>query len=422
MKVGICGVGAFADNFIPLFKGHPGVECVVLCDLDAEKLEQKCAKFGIPDRCGSLDDLCGSDVDAIAIITQHHLHGPQAVQALRAGKHVYSAVPSAISVSEMAELVKAVEETGRIYMIGETSYYYPCAIYCRERFRKGDFGHVVYAEGEYYHDASHGLYNVAQWRYGKDWEKYFGMPPMFYPTHSTSMIVSVTGAHATHVCGMGFVDRHEDGLYARADNVWKNPFSNETMLCRMSDGSMARINEFRRIGHPGAVGMSMYGTEGSYEEQTGPAGAGYDNRTRIWVSRDPVSRVCLDDLLRCEGVPAGRNAGKMGAVTASDGTHLGVSKVHDVTRLPGEFLGLPNGHAGSHQFLVDDFVTACGDGKAPPNNVWMAARYLVPGLVAHESALRGGVLLEVPDFGDPPPGAGGGPGGFPPVALRGSTG
>ena len=63
---------------------------------------------------------------------------------------------------------------------------------------------------------------------------------------------------------------------------------------------------------------------------------------------------------------------------------------------------MPNGHNGSHQFLVHDFVTACVTGKTPPNNVWAAARYLVPGLIAHESALKGGVLLEVPDFGDAP--------------------
>ena len=68
-------------------------------------------------------------------------------------------------------------------------------------------------------------------------------------------------------------------------------------------------------------------------------------------------------------------------------------------RLPKEFVGLPNGHCGSHQFLVDDFVQACLTGTTPPNNVWQAARYCVPGLVAHESALRGGELLEIPDFG-----------------------
>ena len=393
IRIGVCGVGAFAQHFIPLFKRHPDVENVVLCDLDADKLAENCEKFDIRDRCHSLDDLCERDVDAIAIITQHHLHGPQAVQALRAGKHVYSAVPSAISQDEMTELVRTVEETGKTYMIGETSAYYPCAIYCRERFRKGDFGSIVYAEGEYYHDYVHGMVDVMKWRHGKDWENYFGMPPMFYPTHSTSMIVSVIGAHVTHVSGMGFVDRHPDNLYARKDNVWKNPFSNETMLCRMSDGSMARISEFRRIGHPGTVGMSLYGTEAGYEEQVG---------CRMWVTKDRDTCVNLTDRLTCGDIQVNESDGMMSKVTGADGTHRGVSEIHPVHLLPKEFAGLPNGHNGSHQFLVHDFVTACVTGNIPLNNVWQAARYLVPGLVAHESAWKGGELMEVPDFGDPP--------------------
>lgn len=40
-----------------------------------------------------------------------------------------------------------------------------------------------------------------------------------------------------------------------------------------------------------------------------------------------------------------------------------------------------------------------------PNHVWAAARYNVPGIVAHESATRDGELMAVPDFGDPPPGS-----------------
>jgi len=393
IRVGIAGVGSFADCFVPLFKHHPDVENVVLCDLDAEKLSAKCAKFDITDRCASLDALCAMDVDAIAIITQHHLHGPQAVQALNAGKHVYSAVPSAISLEEVTKLVRTVEETGKVYMIGETSYYYPCAIYCRKRFNDGDFGHIVYGEGEYYHDYVHGMYDVAKWRHGKDWEKYFGMPPMFYPTHSTSMIVSVTGAHATHVSGMGFVDRHPDNLFARKDNVWKNPFSNETMLCRMSDGSTARISEFRRIGHPGTVGMSLYGTEASYEEHV---------NSQTWLTKSHSTCVDLSEELKCKRIPVTDDDGNMSKVTSADGTHHDVSNVHPVHLLPREFTGLSNGHNGSHQFLVHDFISACVTGKTPPNNVWAAPRYLVPGLIAHESALKGGELMEVPDFGDAP--------------------
>ncbi len=391
----MCGVGSFAECFIPLFKAHPLVDEVILCDLDADKLRAKSEKFDIPATCPSLDALCQTEVDAVAIITQHWLHAPQAVQAMQAGKHVYSAVPAAHSMEELTDLVHAVETTGRVYMIGETSYYYPCAIYCRDRYARGDFGRVVYAEAEYYHDWDHGLYDVARWRGGDNWRELAGGPPMYYPTHSTSLVISVTGAHMTHVSCHGFVDDHEDGLYGEEANIWGNLFSNETALFWMSDGTACRINEFRRIGHPGTVGMSMYGTLGSYEEQA---------NAQVWVTKQRAETTDLSDLLACVGIPASQVAGPMAKVTSADGTHCSVSRVHPVARLPREFIGLPNGHNGSHQFLVDDFVRACVEGTVPPNNVWQAARYMAPGLVAHESARRGGECLPVPDFGNPPTG------------------
>ena len=78
--------------------------------------------------------------------------------------------------------------------------------------------------------------------------------------------------------------------------------------------------------------------------------------------------------------------------------------VHDTSGLPPEFNGLPNGHEGSHQFLVNDFATAAAGGRLPPVHVWTAARYTLPGIIAHESALKGGVRMDVPDFGPGPNG------------------
>jgi hypothetical protein len=210
---------------------------------------------------------------------------------------------------------------------------------------------------------------------------------MYYPTHSTSMIVSVTGAYATHVSCMGYVDRHDDGVYNPENNVWRNPFSNETAMCRMSDGSIMRINEFRRVACSGER-VSLYGTEGSYEEQS---------NANVWVTKFGPPED-LRQLLECADIPAEQITGPMSKVTDNT-THRGASKVHPLHLLPREFIGLPNGHNGSHQFLVHDFVTACISGERPPNDVYQAARYLVPGLIAHESAKQGGVLLEVPDFG-----------------------
>jgi hypothetical protein len=171
-------------------------------------------------------------------------------------------------------------------------------------------------------------------------------------------------------------------VYRVGANKWNNVFSNQSALFKMSDGSMCRINEFRRIGHPGCVRMTLFGTDGSFECNT----AG-----RRWLDKHnkPLS---LDDKLALTGV------------TAAGVTFAGLSSVHPVDRLPKVFAEVQSGHAGSHQFLVDDFVRACASGETPPNNVWMAARYCLPGLIAHESALQGGALLAVPDCGEPPRG------------------
>ena len=56
----------------------------------------------------------------------------------------------------------------------------------------------------------------------------------------------------------------------------------------------------------------------------------------------------------------------------------------------------------SHKFLIDDFCTAAYEHKIPALNAWFAARSNLPGLVAIESAKQGGVLMDVPDFGDAP--------------------
>ena len=131
---------------------------VRLAEVLPERRAEQAARFGIARTYASLDELCASDVDAIALFTQRWLHGPQAVQALEAGKHVYSAVPAAITLEEVADLVRPSSSTGLVYMNGETSYYYPSVLYCRDRFARGDFGRFVYGEACYTHDMSHGFY------------------------------------------------------------------------------------------------------------------------------------------------------------------------------------------------------------------------------------------------------------------------
>ena len=80
----------------------------------------------------------------------------------------------------------------------------------------------------------------------------------------------------------------------------------------------------------------------------------------------------------------------------------GAAPAHHQARLPKEFQGMPNGHEGAHHFLVDDFARAVVDGMQPMVNAWQAARYTLPGVIAHQSMNQGGERLPIHDLGDCP--------------------
>ena len=379
VRIGIVGVGSFGSEFVRLFRDHPRVSRVALCDIEADRLGRAAAAFGIAETYDSLEAVCRADLDAIAIFTQPWLHAPQAIQALEAGKHVYSAVPiiSLDSGDEMIDwcdrLIDACRRTGRHYMMGETSYYRPQSMYCRRRAAEGAFGHFVLAEGEYFHDIDEptcSLRRVAERRWGPQWTpRKSGGVPMHYPTHSIGGLLSVLGARLTEVSAVGLHVPGDD--WFRADTESGNRFGNETALFRCSNGAAVRIAEYRRIGHPGREAFQLFGTEGCFRD--GADGC-------HWLTRAVATPLTIEEM-RDPLPPEVHAAFGQG----SDGDS-----------------GVYGGHGGSHAYLVHEFVESVAAGRTPAINAWEAARYFAPGIMAHKSALRDGELLKIPDWGDPP--------------------
>lgn len=395
VSIGMVGAGQFAPSFAKLFKAHPDVERVLVTDLVPERAAEVVSREHLDGTARDFDALLASDVDAVAIFTQRWTHGPLVVKALKAGKHVYSAVPMAISVDEIAAIIDAVKETGLTYMMGETSYYNPATVFARKKVAEGAFGRIIYAEGDYVHDMDLGFYAAYQYSGGEAWKSTASYPPMLYPTHSIGGVLGAIPGHAVSVSCIGIVDDRGDGVFDKEVSQFDNDFSNASALFELDNGAVMRTNELRRVGYPSQIRESRFryfGTEASFE-QLATVSVWQDKHevTDISQQLDTTASMSLDDPALAGVAPELR-----------DSFVSGYAAVHDPGRLPREYLGLPSGHEGSHHFLADDFVRAVVDRTLPPVNAWVAARYTLPGIVAHQSALQHGARLPIPDFGDAP--------------------
>ena len=389
LRLAVIGGGQFSSSFIHLFQAHPFVEEVGLVELNPERRASIAAKFSINRAYVSLAELWESDFNAVAIFTPRWTHAQIALEAIQNGRHVYTAVPMGITQEEISQLVEAAGKTKLTYFMAETSFYYPAVVFSRKKFAQGELGKFVYGEGEYLHDMSHGFSDAYAANGGDEWKSTASFPPMLYATHSVSTILSVTGAQATSVTCIGLKDNADDGIFDSNVSMWKNNQSNQVALFETSDGGIMRIAELRRVGTApleSTVRMSIFGTEGSFEQQVGYASWATKNSFDIVTDEigtfSDVENPCS---LRPDYVPP----------NLWDG---GFARVHDRSQLPKEFVGLSNGHGGSHQFMVDDFVMdAVGERKAPMD-VIDAARFTIPGVLAHQSAQMAGQKLQIPQY------------------------
>ncbi|HLR93585.1 MAG TPA: Gfo/Idh/MocA family oxidoreductase, partial [Jiangellaceae bacterium] len=244
-KIGVVGAGQFAGSFASLFALHPDVEAVYVTDEIPGRAQALGERYGLDEVVESFEAMLASDCDAVAIMTQRWTHGPLVRRALDAGKHVYSAVPMAVSVDEIAAIIRRVDQTGLLYMMGETSYYNPAVVYARAKIADGAWGRVFYSEGDYVHDMDNGFYAAYRYSGGEDWKQTASYPPMLYPTHAVGGVLGAVPTHAVSVSCIGVSDDRDDGVFDRDISMFDNDFSNMSAHFELADGGVMRTNEFR---------------------------------------------------------------------------------------------------------------------------------------------------------------------------------
>jgi predicted dehydrogenase len=363
VNVAVVGL-AFGSEFIPIYQCHPDANMYAICQRNREKLDAVGDRFGIDVRYDDYDALLADPrIDLVHINSPIPDHARMTMAALRAGKHVMCTVPMATTLDECKEIVELVRATGLKYMMAETVVYSREYLYVKELYRTGQLGKIQYVAASHPQDMD---------GWPEYWER---MIPMHYATHAVSPCLGLFDGYAEAVSCFG--------SGAVRDEIRKksgNSFAVETCHITIKDSDV--VAHVWRFLHDTArqyrESFDVYGTKKSFE----------------WtlVEGEPhvmhVAKLPEPEIAQHVEVP--------------DFAHLLPQEIRKFTQTiqDAEHLSFiqGGGHGGSHPHLVNEMVSALKQGRDPLPNAVQSANWTCVGILAHESAKRGGEVIRLPDW------------------------
>lgn len=327
-----------------------------MCDVNRETLKRLAQEFDLDESSctESYDDLIARDVDIVVVATPIAFHRDQVVAALDAGKHVLSEQTQALTIAECQDIIDAEARSGKVYMMAENYTYFHYVQQWGERVRSGELGEITYAEADFIHEIAAALVDpvsgVRQWRYER--------APIQYCAHSLGPILTIlddriTRASATYSGRRIFPEETGAGFWDMEVALFQ---TEQGRLIKVLASQVAR--RYREL-----VWFSIHGTEGFIE----------NGREGGWGA--------TQGLLFSKGMNSAAGADEI------------ICDPFDPSAPPEAANG---GYGTSAYQMLREFVEAV-EGKRPsPIGAVRASDLTIPGIVAHQSAERGGVWLDVP--------------------------
>jgi UDP-N-acetyl-2-amino-2-deoxyglucuronate dehydrogenase len=164
-RFGLIGAGAVATIHVLAMRTVPGVEVVAVADPDTERAKTLAERHGIPEVYESAEALlAGAAVDAVAVLTPHHLHLPAVVAAARAGRHVLVEKAIAPSLDAADRMIEACRRHGVTLGGVFQNRFSPAGQALRAVVRDGRLGRVFLASITVKVGRSAEYYRGAPWR------------------------------------------------------------------------------------------------------------------------------------------------------------------------------------------------------------------------------------------------------------------
>jgi 2-hydroxy-4-carboxymuconate semialdehyde hemiacetal dehydrogenase len=139
MKVILAGAGAFGMKHLDAIRAIGNIEVIGLVGRRQQPTQEIAEKYGIPHALTSLEEaLSLPGADAVILCTPTQMHAAQAIQCLRAGKHVQVEIPLADTLRDAEAVATAQRETGKICMVGHTRRFNPSHQWVHRRIQAGE--------------------------------------------------------------------------------------------------------------------------------------------------------------------------------------------------------------------------------------------------------------------------------------------
>lgn len=367
LNIAIVGLG-FGAEFIPIYQRHPHTNMYAICQRTEEKLNAIGDAFGIEKRYTSFEDLLADPaVDVVHINSPIHNHAEQSLKALNAGKHVACTVPMATSVEECKAIVEATRRTGKKYMMMETVVYSREFLYVKELYEKGELGKVQFLKASHQQDMD-------------GWPGYWpGLPPMHYATHCVGPVAGLLKLQAEYVSCFGSGTIREE-----LHQYYNSPFAIESAHIKFKDSDLSALvyRSLFDVARQYRESFEVYGSKKSFE----------------WSLIEHEEHVVHTAKKPEPEIPE--------KVTVPDYAHylpeeiqvFTTGGVYDTDENQHLSFLQGSGHGGSHPHLVHEFVSAIVEDRDPFPNAEQSANWTSVGILSHESALKGGEIIYIPDF------------------------
>ena len=149
INIGLIGAGGMGTQDTITALQVPGIKLVAVCDLYEGRLKEAKTRWGndLFTTRSYKEVLNRKDIDAVIIATPDHWHQQISIDAMKAGKHVYCEKPMVHSILEGPAVIKAQQETGKIFQVGSQGVSSLGNEKAKELLKSGAIGELNYAEG-----------------------------------------------------------------------------------------------------------------------------------------------------------------------------------------------------------------------------------------------------------------------------------